>query len=149
MSIEKVRGELTEAFDRLLASRNVFDEIEKTATGILEHAKPVSALIKQKRLPVEGATMRDIEIGIAEVDSFLEGAKQLLGSAEAKAKECSGLVCRLEVYSKTGTHEGDVTEAYDEFSKSLWFLKASTEELQALRALIEGSAASLHKLLPL
>lgn len=149
MSIGSMRQEFTEAFDRLMAARTLCERIETIGNDALEHARAVLVLIARNRVTADGATVRDLEIGTLRIWADQETAKCCLGAAEKNAKECSSILSRLEVYSRTETGEIEVQKWSEKFSESIWYLTTSTGEIQAIQAQIEGSVAALQKLLPL
>jgi len=144
-----MREQFAEAFDRLMHCRIVLENLKKTAEDCLEPAQPILKLIHLGRLKADGETMRDIEIGVKRVESDKRNAIKCMDDAEKKADSCSSIISRLELYSRTPTSNEEIRRWEDKFQEELWFLNASIEEVQALRAQIEGSAASLDKSLPL
>jgi hypothetical protein len=149
MSIATLRNEFTDQYDRLMVARKTILSIEKTAEGVLAHARPVLALMKLERLPATGSAIRDIEIDVLRVEADQELSRKLLSGAEKNAEECSAILSRLSVYQRVETSDHEVEKWENEFGKALWHLSASIEEIQALRAQMEGTAASLEKRLPL
>jgi hypothetical protein len=148
-NLDQAEEYFSEAYDRLNASRSVCANIIKMAEDCLAYARPTLELIQLGRIKVDGETKNHIEIGIAMVSADQSHAKESLDNSEKKAIECASILRRLEMYLTTNASDKELIKWSTEFSKSLWFLTSSADEVQVLHGQTEGSVANLAKLLPL
>ena len=147
--MSNVQEQFLDAYDRLMAAREVVPLIDKAAKDILAHAEPVLALMVLGRIPADGELIRDVEINIARVQSDMDLSHKSLAAAEKSAGDCSTALSRLDLYGRVSPVDAEIAKRYDELERALRYLSASVIEIRALHAQMEGSVASLEQMLPL
>lgn len=138
-----------ELFDRTLKAKDEVEKIESSITTALKHAGACSVLMEQNRIPSTGEMIRDIEIGVADLNALVELMKENIEGADNSLKTTALLAARIKFSHPLGTDARKMSEYERDLGEAMTANEIGTENTLMLIEQITRSIADLTQLLPI